>query len=615
MKQRYFLVAVLSILILAATSTLAFAEDDSAHFSGDWEVGVTGVDIDDNPARVNEYGTYRSDDNGINLANKLNLEYLSKKFYFTLESDLKGPGDQQHSLEMEANRILRFGVDFSVLDHWKDKETLGHIGATMAPDVGGGQPRVGTNLTSNFGADYATLGEAQAQYYEEQSNDYLVTRKEWENEADLHLPQLPNVVFHTGLRIETREGMEQSITLSKCNACHIEANGKQISERTEDLSLGMTGKFGALTVEYEYLNRTFDDQSGTLDYNYLSSGVYRGQVRDSEELLYTGVNDYAKTPDSDKDSHSLKARYDFSGNTVLSGSYVKADIESKKDPAPDDGTTYTFDSSNTLESEYTGYTGKLSTLLGPVRLSARANSYKIDGPEYTLTFADRADIEVDPFDVTTKYGSAESRDVTELGLDAVYRILRGTTLRLGYDYETVDRDEAELGETTTNTFKASVNSRVNRKLSFRGSYEYQDIDEPFYLEDGTGIGQLTGNPAGDGAMLLNTADYVGIDNDFNSLVYYWNSVYPNRELNTTNQPEQVNELKGSVTWSPSINMSATLFARYRMEENDSVHYSQDTFVPGVSFYYAPNGKMNLTMAYTFNKEQTENQMCVGWYHG
>ncbi len=62
-------------------------------------------------------------------------------------------------------------------------------------------------------------------------------------------------------------------------------------------------------------------------------------------------------------------------------------------------------------------------------------------------------------------------------------------------------------------------------------------------------------------------------------------------------------------------MAATLFARVRIEENDAVKYQQETYVPGVSFYYAPNNKMNLTMAYTFNKQETENQMCVGWYHG
>ncbi len=413
--------------------------------------------------------------------------------------------------------------------------------------------------------------------------------------------------------------MEQSITLSKCNACHIEAEGKNISETTEDITLGMTGKFGALTVEYEYLNRKFDDSSSIEEYNYLNSGVWRGDpaVRDSEELLYAGVNEYAGTPDSDKDSHQIKARYDFSNYTTFSGSYIKADIESKKDNALDDGTTYTFEGSDTLESEYTGYTGRMNTRIGPVRLSASANVYEIDGPEYTLTFPDRDDITVDPYETTAEYHSAESREVTELGLDAIYRLAMGTTLRLGYDYEKVERDEEELGVTTTNAFKASVNSRLSRKLSFRGSYEYQDIDEPFFGENATGIAQVSGESVGDGAMVVEKSDFaiVGVDNDFNDTVYYWNSVYPSRELDATNKPDQVNELKGSVTWSPSVNTSATLFTRYRIAENDAVNYRQTTFVPGASVYYAPDGKMNMTMAYTFNRQETENQMCVGWYHG
>ena len=190
MKQSTWLLVLLSVLSLAIPPTLTFAEEDSAHLSGNWEVGVTGVDFDDSPARVNEYGTYRPEKDGINFANKINLDYVNKGLFLNVESDLNGPGDQQHALELDAYRIFKFETDFSVLDHWKDKETLGQLGATMRGDVGGGQPIVGTNLTISNGADYATLDEAQAQYYEEQSNDYLVTRKEWKNEADLQLPQL-----------------------------------------------------------------------------------------------------------------------------------------------------------------------------------------------------------------------------------------------------------------------------------------------------------------------------------------------------------------------------------------------------------------------------------------
>jgi len=216
------------------------------------------------------------------------------------------------------------------------------------------------------------------------------------------------------------------------------------------------------------------------------------------------------------------------------------------------------------------------------------------------------------------FESAESRDVTQFGLNAVYRITAGTTLRLGYDYEDVDRDLDELGDTTTNTFKVAVKSRLSKKLSARVSYQYQDIDDPFHGEDMTGIAQGIGitDPAYPGLSWLNTADYVGVyPNPDNSTVYYWNSVYPNRTLDVTNQPDQVHEGKLSSTWAPTGNMAMTVFARVRFEENDDVDYKQHTYVPGASFYYAPRNDLILTMAYTFNKMKTENQMCVGWYHG
>jgi hypothetical protein len=62
-------------------------------------------------------------------------------------------------------------------------------------------------------------------------------------------------------------------------------------------------------------------------------------------------------------------------------------------------------------------------------------------------------------------------------------------------------------------------------------------------------------------------------------------------------------------------MAATLFARVRYEENDDVEYEQTTYVPGISFWYSPSSKLNLTMSYTFNNQDTENRACVGWYHG
>jgi len=622
MKQSYvWLLALLSILTLAATSTLAMAEEDSAHVKGNVEVGVTGVDIKDNPARVNEYSKYRSDD-GFGLAPSLDLEFEEKGFLLGIESSIKGNNDQTHALDLDLYRFLRFEGDYQILEHRKDHESLDQMGATLADDTGGGQPNV---TTDKIYADLYDLGvttvggqdpingtyDPRVAYTQELSNDYIIERREFENDVDLALPFLPNVVFHAGYRVEEREGMEQAIGLSKCAGCHVSAEGKNIDERTEDLTFGATGKFGLFSVEYAYLNRSFDeDATGPTRY-YSKNDKFN-------QLLYKGEElDYSTTPDSEKDTHSLKVRADLSNNTSITSSYVKSEIESSKAGLTDPG--YELLGETTLETEYESWGAKLSTKIGDNwRLSLRGSKYEIDTNDAVLTFAARQayiDDPTTPVGIIDELGteddwhSSEEREVTELGIDAVYRLARSTTLRLGYGYEEIDRAEDELGVTETNTLKAAFRTRLNKTLSGSFSYEYQDIDDPFGGDDATGIYQGTG--------------LVDTDNPDSGLYYtilsgknfYWDAVYPERTLEATNQPDAVNEIKLKATWAPSANMAATLQTRVRYEENDAVKYEQTTYAPGVSVWYAPNGKMNLTMSYNFNKQETENQMCVGWYHG
>ncbi|MCK4623440.1 MAG: MtrB/PioB family outer membrane beta-barrel protein [Desulfuromonadales bacterium] len=612
MKQRHlWLLALLSILTLMTTTSLAIAEEGKA--SGHVEIGISGMETDDSPARVNEYVNTRAEE-GFSFAPSLSLEFVDNGSAFDFEADIMGPRDQEFNLGFDFKRIFKFGFDHQVLEHWKDHDTLEHLGAIFNNTLAGGQPRVTTDRTVGvLGTD--TLAEANERYYQEMANDYIVTRRETKAEASLTIPELPNITFHTGMRIDAREGLEQAITSSKCGMCHVQANGKQIDERTEDWTFGATGKFGKATIEYEYLTRDFTEDAAAPTYNYLTTDAVRAGVADDDQLLYSGSQSYKVTPDSEKDSHTLKARYDIDRDSSISAAYVNAKVESDK--AGEAG-TYSLDT-NALTSEFESFFLKGATRIGGLRLSVRGGTYEINGPDYHVEFPQRDASAVDftNFDNPEHYESAETREVTEFGIDGVYRLAKGTTLRLGYEYEDIDREEAELGETETHTFKVAVKSRLSKQLSGRFSYQYQNIDDPFHGEGITGIAQVTGaDPLYPGLAWFTKAGAQFVDgNPPSGAVYYWNSVYPGRELDATTEPDAIHEAKFSATWTPAANMAATLFARVRMEENDAVKYQQETYVPGVSFYYAPNSNMNLTMAYTFNKQETENQMCVGWYHG
>jgi hypothetical protein len=607
-----WLLAVLSVLTLMTITTAAVAEDKT--FSGQVEIGVSGMDTKDNPVRVNEYANGRSDD-GLSFAPKVSLEgKFGENSELDLDADINGPRDQQYNLDLDLNRIFRLGVDYQVLEHWKDHETLDQMGATGRYDTGGGQPSVMTDklfaeleeagLSTTVGGGAINYDAAEA-YQQELNNNYIVTRRELKSETDLTLPNLPNVTFHAGMRIETREGLEQAIGVTKCDTCHVSANGKKIDESTEDYSFGATGKFGPATIDYEYMKRTFSEDGATPVRYYEDAGNPT-----AFNLLYeNGDYPYARTPDSEKDSHKLKARVDLPQNTSISASYVKSEVESSKSATQGE---YQLQD-NTLNSEYESFGGKIATKIGDFRLSMHGSRYTIDVDGNTIYYPAREGVGAWPGETTDERHSAEERDVNEIGFDVVYRLARGTTLRFGYDYEDVDREEEELGQTETNTYKLALKSRINKEFSGNVSYTYQDIDEPMAgahvgIAQGDGIQDLSGDS---NLWYYNTSDFnVPADK-----TWYWTDVYPNRQLSSTSQPDEVHEGKMSGTWAPSTNLAATVFARVRYEENDDVQYEQRTFVPGASVYYAPNGKLNMTMAYTFNKQETENQMCVGWYHG
>lgn len=635
MKQRrMWLLILLSILTLILAPTFACAED--AATKGHVEVGISGMDVDDNPARIDEYVKTESDnDSTVTPKIDLSLEHFDKDVAVDVDADFEGSDNFDLSLGADIKRIIRLKLDYQSLQHRKDHETLGQMGATARDDIDRSQPAVVTDeilanledagldissfvpgaaydATPDGGVGGGTIDyDPRAAFEQELANDYIVTRKELESEVDMVIPALPNIVFHAGMRIETRQGLEQAIGLQKCDSCHVSATGKTIDERTEDFTFGATGKFGFFTVDYEYMNRTFSEDGATpvRYYEDASNG-------NAYQLLYeNGEYPFARTPDSEKDSHMLKVRADLPRNTSLSASYVKADIESSKTETQDE---YQL-TNDTLATEFESFGGKLATKFGNLRLSLRANTYEIEADTNDVYYPARDDVtqfpgySVDNSHSTDAWHSAEARKVSEFGIDAVYRLSTATTARLGYELEVVDRDEEELNETKTQTLKVSLKSRINKQLSGRLSYQYQNIDDPLAGAD-VGIAQFaTADGAiegleGSGLWFFNTAD-------FSSPTWYWSAVYPNRTLESTSLPENVHEAKINTTWSPKANLAATFFARVRLEENDNVNYEKETYVPGMTLWYAPNSKMNLTMAYTFNKMQTENRMCVGWYHG
>jgi len=684
-----WLLAVSVVSLMAPMPLFAAAEADG--LNSYIEAGAATVDIKDDKARVNEYSTTLPDDN-TGVYGKVKVDAQKDDKLIDLEGEFYDSDSMNYELEVEASRRFRLNSSYDEFTHWLDHDQLDYLnagipsGATAAGTLGSlGYPKTGAqNLAGEaIGAiwevpDYEWLDSrnvtgyigkgasgklyafnpaspaiktsmidnapepiswqqiGRASVYGEDfvpNKDFFIVRKEFKNEADIEV--IPNVTLHLGQRLEKREGTDQSIGMSKCTTCHITGDAKKIDEETKDFSIGATGKFGIVTVDYEYLDRDFNNDANdptryydpALSPNPKTPYTPTNGTFDNR-LLYdyeNGALPYDTTPDSEKNSHTLKARVDLPHDTTMTGSYVNAKMESKKQDAV--GLTI---NKNRISTTYDGYGLRITAKpMDRLRVNMKVkveeldtNSFSYDMvPINTTSGASLGGLPDPSYYTDIERHAANDGDTLTLGIDGIYRLGRKTTLRAGYEYEDFDRDMQEYGETETHTLKTSIKTRFGRDISARASYKYQDIDDPMHNPDAAMyIDPNTGLPYYDKDQQLGAGTIVdGWTPGFQigTGPTYGTDFYDLRQADMTNQPETVNEVKLSTTWSPAARFSATLAFLGRFKENDlsNSSWEEDTYSPSLSFWYAPTEKLNLNFLYNYMGQRTESKFCQGWYDG
>lgn len=317
---------------------------------------------------------------------------------------------------------------------------------------------------------------------------------------------------------------------------------------------------------------------------------------------------YDETPDSNKQSHVVKAKLDLPDATSIMGSYVRSTVDSAKT-----GETGIFNlnggGSATLHTTYDAYGGKLTKRFGnDLTISLRGHTEKIRNDDVTIGFytingtantaTNNTFVLGNPIWATRS--SALSRDTITAGADLVYRLALRTTLQLGYDYKLDDRHD-EIGATTTHTVKASINTRPSNSFSARAAVDYQMIDNPYHNPNAA-LTNWTTNTLG---TTVPTGATYGI------------SLYDQRIADLTNQPDSVINSRLSATWTPSARYSITAMYTLKAEENNlnMSSWSQTTHGPGISLWYAPTDKVNMTLSYNYLHQKSGTAFCQGWYDG
>jgi hypothetical protein len=637
-KAIWLLALLLTPLLVPQVSPAA----ESA-LGGKIEAGVYGQDISEDGAKVGEYSGH-GDDATVTGYGAIDLHGASATTAVDLSADVAGSDGPQVELKFDANRILRFKGERNELTHRLGHDRIDYLNAAvpappavpagttivLSPDSvpaaivpGSYNPATGTVTTAAAIAPNQQIGRASV-YGEDFVKDQVfeITRKESKADADLALPFLPNIVFHAGYRLEEREGTEQSIGMSKCTACHVTGGSREVNEQTDEFRAGATGRFGLLSFDYAYKGSEFREKAAA------PTRVYDPALAPAPSTLYTAGNAvfdnrllydyedgalvYDQTPDSEKQSHVLKARVDLAKNTTFTGSFVNSESKSRKQ-----GETGIWGLADAeLESTYDGYGFRLSSKVTDwFKVLVHGKHEQVETDDAVITFYPAGTTAQPnlgggtlPASITNTYESVESRDVVTLGADTVWRLARKTSLKIGYEYKADDRDSDDYGKTTKQTAEATLKTVLGEGVSLRAGYTYQDIDDPFmhanaagYVDPFTGLTYTT-DP---------TANLIG------SGPLYGTAFYDQRQTDLSNLPETVHEAKVSSTWAPAANFAATLAARYRNEGNELARseWKQQTLSPSLSFWYAPAQQLNLTFAYNYLGQRAESRFCQGWYDG
>lgn len=648
--KRYsrWLTGIAAIALLAPLPGWA---ENPGQLSASIETGGAFSNAQDDVKKVDEYSTFRTKD-GANPYGKAKLAVQENGIVLDSNFRFMDSRDQSHDVSLDVNRVLRTEFTYSALQHWLDHDQINYMNAAVpgptsytgsaanplpltpnnvpaywyTPLAGTTTPAYGgSSATAPAGYSIQQIGRASV-YGEDLTPNavFAVKRTELVSKNDLSIPQLPNLTFHFNYRNEGRSGSQQSIGMSKCTSCHVTGQSKAIDENTQDITAGVTGKFGLLTIDYAFMNREFREQAvapvryydpalspgAALPANYNTAA----QVFDNR-MLYdfrSGLLRYDETPDSTKNSHIAKAKVDLPGSTSVMASYVKSKVDSNK--TAETG-SFTFNGANQvrLKTDYDAYGGKITSSFGKmltVTLRGRAERLKNDdvGLQFdTLPLVPVASYGATPNQFTpttaslnpTRY-SVLSRDTFSGGLDAVYRLPLKTTLRFGYDYQLIDRHEEAFDKTTTHSFKAAINSRPTKTLTARAGITYKSIDDAFHNPHAalTNLTNNTGTTVGNGLT-------------------YGISLYDQRIADLSNQPEKVVDANIATTWTPSERYSITAMYRVKSEQNDLTvsKWKQDTHSPGVAIWYAPTQKVSMTLAYNYLSQASETAFCQGWYDG
>ncbi len=560
MKKIIILISIICLVVMLPLSAEEAAKKEN-QLDAKIKFGIGYIGQEDATVKVKEYSPL---DDGLKPFIKAMFSGNMGKTFFRIASKFYGDAkDMSHLFKFDFDRILKQELSYDALYHRLDHDPLTNI------DV---------------------ISEARSGAYADDMNpndQYYMKRTEFVSKTQLSVPMVPGLKFYVHYRDESRKGMYQARTLSKCSACHVTAQSRSINSYNRDIKIGTNIRLGNSNVDYSYTANTFKEMDDAPLNYYLTN-----QHPENSSFVFTsriGVGDaeylpFDVVPESKKGTHLLKAAVPFNDTKVLSAQYVGATVENVN---------------QNLKWKSNAFAGAFTARLGKKAFfNAIVNYQKIDndsvaidinervdigGPYIGQTYADRFDF--DTFD-WTRFSSL-SRTVIDVKAGFKYKFSKKFKFQLAYNYEDIDREFYDVLNTTKNTFKVKFTMKPADKLKVVFDGKYSSIKDPF--------ANLNGGIAPAAQLYATTSPLAPTATQF----YIWHMM---REGTMTAFPESVTELKGRIHWNPTSKFALNANVLYKTEDNDNLvttgaSWNRDLFQWGVDLWAMISQKAYFSATY------------------
>jgi len=539
---------------------------------GIFTLGASASDSTDYLGRVGEYDVLRQ-----GTLPTLGLQIWGERGASRFEAFARHSGDardQRYGLDVDVNRRLALSVSYDRLPHRLDHDPLTWMDAA-------------SNLNGTFVVGHTDY---------DPTAQYALKRGELKSRLELAVPlsRTASVKLFASHRQEMRDGYHQALTTNHCATCHTDSFTRRIQQQTRDIAGGARLQLHALTVDYTATTRRFSEDAATPLNTYdrarqpaTLADVFLNRVSYDER---SGALPFDSVPGLRKTSHDLRARVSLPKDAALTGAFTRS-------------TSRNLDTD--LKVDFTGTSGRFVLPMGrKLTLRAGVRHYEIDGNSLLVDVnepvapagpaAGRTYAQAYPQLGVVDYERVGlSRTPTNLEVDLIYRPWKKTTIRGGYEWESLERGDAAVEKTTTSTVRGSIRSTLWKRVQFQARGAFDWVKDPFAHEQA--------------ALPLVLQPYQSPGNlPFTGLQYF--EFYRTRQASLTMFPTRDGLFEETMTWSPSERVSMSVNYRYRRQVNDELSFSQwdqSVHLPGAQLWLAPGGPVTLSAGYTYQRERTD----------